>query len=485
MMNMNRVRFAPSPTGYLHVGGARTALFNYLFAKHYDGKFVLRIEDTDVSRSTKEYEEQLMESLLWMGITWDEGPDVGGETGPYRQTERTDIYAKMVGELINSGKAYRVYAYPEEIEALHDDLLSQGKPPHYDQQMLQKFNTSERKKEFEDKGLNPVVFFKMPRKEYRLLDLIKGEVIFKEGSIGDFVILRSNNQPIYNFAVVVDDILMEITHVIRGDDHLSNTLRQLALYEAFEAPIPSFAHVSMILGPDGKKLSKRHGDTSVEQFRDKGFLPEAFFNFLTLLGWSHPEGKEILSYGEIIESFTIDRVNTSAAIFDEAKARWMNGVYIREADLDRITDLTIPFLVQAGLISLEEADANRKWLKRAIDSVRKGVELLLEIPEKMKLYFEEIQVRPLNPENEEQRKVFRSLEAFKDRVEYLNSWSNEEIVSTIKEILKEIKPDRKAFYMSLRHILTASEEGPELVDVVFLLGRNKTLHRLQQALRLP
>jgi len=479
------VRFAPSPTGYLHVGGARTALFNYLFAKHYDGKFVLRIEDTDVSRSTKEYEEQLMESLLWMGITWDEGPDVGGETGPYRQTERTDIYVKMVEELINSGKAYRVYAYPEEIETLHDDLLSQGKPPHYDQQMLEKFNTSERKKEFEDKGLNPVVFFKMPRKEYRLVDLIKGEVIFKEGSIGDFVILRSNNQPIYNFAVVVDDILMEITHVIRGDDHLSNTLRQLALYEAFEAPIPFFAHVSMILGPDGKKLSKRHGDTSVEQFRDKGFLPEAFFNFLTLLGWSHPEGKEILSYGEIIESFTIDRVNTSAAIFDEAKARWMNGVYIRETDLDRITDLTIPFLVRAGLITLEEANANRKWLKRAIDSVRKGVELLQEIPEKMKLYFEEIQVKPLRPENEEQRKVFRSLEAFKDRIEYLNSWSNEEIVSTIKEILKEIKPDRKAFYMSLRHVLTASEEGPELVDVVFLLGRNKTLHRLQQALRLP
>ncbi|HPD36839.1 MAG TPA: glutamate--tRNA ligase [Mesotoga infera] len=484
-MNMIRVRFAPSPTGYLHVGGARTALFNYLFAKHYDGKFVLRIEDTDVSRSTKEYEEQLMESLLWMGITWDEGPDVGGETGPYRQTERTDIYVKMVEELINSGKAYRVYAYPEEIETLHDDLLSQGKPPHYDQQMLEKFNTSERKKEFEDKGLNPVVFFKMPRKEYRLVDLIKGEVIFKEGSIGDFVILRSNNQPIYNFAVVVDDILMEITHVIRGDDHLSNTLRQLALYEAFEAPIPFFAHVSMILGPDGKKLSKRHGDTSVEQFRDKGFLPEAFFNFLTLLGWSHPEGKEILSYGEIIESFTIDRVNTSAAIFDEAKARWMNGVYIRETDLDRITDLTIPFLVRAGLITLEEANANRKWLKRAIDSVRKGVELLQEIPEKMKLYFEEIQVKPLRPENEEQRKVFRSLEAFKDRIEYLNSWSNEEIVSTIKEILKEIKPDRKAFYMSLRHVLTASEEGPELVDVVFLLGRNKTLHRLQQALRLP
>ncbi|MBN2218830.1 MAG: glutamate--tRNA ligase [Kosmotogaceae bacterium] len=479
---MIRVRFAPSPTGYLHVGGARTALFNYLFAKHYGGKLVLRVEDTDISRSTKEFEDQLMESLLWLGITWDEGPDVGGAFGPYRQSERGPVYREMIGDLLQRKQAYEVHAYPEEIEELHDKLLSEGKAPHYDQEMLEVFNTVERISEFKSKGLRPVVFFKMPRKDYRLPDLIKGEVVFKEGAIGDFVIMRSNGQPIYNFAVVADDITMEISHVIRGDDHLSNTLRQLALYEAFGAPIPSFAHVSMILGPDGRKLSKRHGDTSVEQFRDRGFLPEAFFNFLTLLGWSHPDGKEILHLEEIIESFSIERVNTSAAIFDEAKAKWMNGVYIRESDLERITDLAVPFIIESNLMTSEEAVANRKWLKRAIDSVRKGVETLSEIPDKMRLYFEDPQVTVFTPSDDVEKGVYKALEAFKDQVEYLDSWNNDEIVGTIRSILKELKPDRKGFYMTLRKILTSVEEGPELVDIIFLLGRNKTLNRLQRAI---
>ncbi|HCO70499.1 glutamate--tRNA ligase [Mesotoga sp.] len=481
---MIRVRFAPSPTGFLHVGGARTALFNYLYAKHYGGKLVLRVEDTDISRSTKEFEEQLMEALLWLGITWDEGPDVGGAFGPYRQSERGEIYRDMVRDLLERGLAYKVYAYPEEIEELHDKLLSEGKAPHYDQVMLESFNSADRVSEFESRQLNPVVFFKMPRKEYLLSDKIKGEVVFKEGAIGDFVIMRSNGQPIYNFAVVADDISMEISHVIRGDDHLSNTLRQLALYEAFGVPIPSFAHVSMILGPDGKKLSKRHGDTSVEQFREKGFLPEAFFNFLALLGWSHPDGKEILRHEEIVESFTIERVNTSAAIFDDAKLRWMNGVYIRETDLDRITNLTIPFIVESNLMTSEEVIANRKWLRRAIDSVRKGVETLSEVPEKMRLYFDDPELTPFSPSNDSEKGVYRALEAFKDRVEYLDSWNNDEIVATIRAILKEMKPDRKGFYMTLRYILTSAEEGPELVDVIFLLGRNKTLNRLQRALRM-
>jgi len=481
---MIRVRFAPSPTGFLHVGGARTALFNYLYAKHYGGKLVLRVEDTDISRSTKEFEEQLMEALLWLGITWDEGPDVGGSFGPYRQSERGDIYRDMVGDLLERDLAYKVYAYPEEIEGLHDKLLSEGKAPHYDRSMLESFNSASRVSEFESRQLNPVVFFRMPRKEYRLPDKIKGEVVFKEGAIGDFVIMRSNGQPIYNFAVVADDISMEISHVIRGDDHLSNTLRQLALYEAFGAPIPSFAHVSMILGPDGKKLSKRHGDTSVEQFREKGFLPEAFFNFLSLLGWSHPEGKEILRHEEIVDSFTIERVNTSAAIFDDAKVRWMNGVYIRETDLDRITDLTIPFIVESKLMTSEEVVANRKWLRRAIDSVRKGVETLSEVPEKMKLYFDDPDLTPFSPSDDSEKGVYRALEAFKDRIEYLDSWNNDEIIGTIRAIIKDMKPDRKGFYMTLRYILTSAEEGPELVDVIFLLGRNKTLNRLQRALRM-
>ncbi len=481
---MIRVRFAPSPTGFLHVGGARTALFNYLYAKHYGGKLVLRVEDTDISRSSKEFEEQLIEALLWLGITWDEGPDVGGAFGPYRQSERGEIYRDMVRDLLERGLAYKVYAYPEEIEELHDKLLSEGKAPHYDQAMLESFNSADRVSEFESRQLDPVVFFKMPRKEYLLSDKIKGEVVFKEGAIGDFVIMRSNGQPIYNFAVVADDISMEISHVVRGDDHLSNTLRQLALYEAFGVPIPSFAHVSMILGPDGKKLSKRHGDTSVEQFREKGFLPEALFNFLALLGWSHPDGKEILRHEEIVESFTIERVNTSAAIFDDAKLRWMNGIYIRETDLDRITNLTIPFIVESNLMTSEEVVANRKWLRRAIDSVRKGVETLSEVPEKMRLYFDDPELTPFSPSNDSEKGVYRALEASKDRVEYLDSWNNDEIVGTIRAIIKEMKPDRKGFYMTLRYILTSTEEGPELVDVIFLLGRNKTLNRLQRALRM-
>lgn len=316
---MIRVRFAPSPTGYLHVGGARTALFNYLFARHTGGTFVLRIEDTDIERSTKESEEKLMESLLWLGISWDEGPDVGGPYGPYRQSERTKIYREHCDRLIKEGKAYPVYAYPEEIEKIHDELLAQGKPPHYSEELFKQFDTPERRKELEERGLQPAIFFKMPRREFVFIDIVKGKVAFKEGSIGDFVILRSNGLPTYNFAVVVDDMTMKITHVIRGDDHLSNTLRQLAIYEAFEVEAPAFAHVSTILGPDGKKLSKRHGHTSIEEFREKGFLPEAFVNFLVLLGWSHPDGKEIMDENEMIEKFSLERLNSSPAVFDVTK----------------------------------------------------------------------------------------------------------------------------------------------------------------------
>ena len=250
-MGRVRVRFAPSPTGYLHVGGARTALMNYLFARHHGGAFVLRIEDTDMERSSKGLEEQLLDTLLWLGLEWDEGPRIGGAYGPYRQSERVNLYKKYAEELVKAGKAYKVYATPEEIDQVRERLVASGKPPHFSAEDFREFTTPEREKEYSERGENPVIFFKMPRKSYRLADLIKGEITFKEGSIGDFVILRSNGLPIYNFACVVDDHDMEITHVIRGDDHLSNTLRQLAIYEAFEWRPPKFAHVSMILAPTG------------------------------------------------------------------------------------------------------------------------------------------------------------------------------------------------------------------------------------------
>jgi nondiscriminating glutamyl-tRNA synthetase len=385
-----RTRFAPSPTGFLHVGGARTALFNYLFSKRYNGEFILRIEDTDLERSTKESEDQLLRTLKWLDLKWDEGPIVGGPYGPYRQSERLDLYQTKAYELVNNDRAYEAYIYPEEMEEIKSQLLSVGKPPHYTYELISKYNTQERINEYKEKGLKPVVFLKMPQKDYQINDLIKGEVVFKKGAIGDFIILRSNGVPTYNFAVVVDDIAMKITHVIRGDDHLSNTLRQVAIYEAFSAEIPEFAHVSMILGPDGKKLSKRHGATSVEEFIKKGILPEALVNYLALLGWSHPEGKEIMDIEEIIFNFSLDRVSSSPAIFDEAKLKWMNGQYLHSKSIEEIYSLAEPFIIESNLLTKEQYEVNKTWIMKAIETIITSVETLSEIPDAISVFLKDI-----------------------------------------------------------------------------------------------
>ncbi|HCZ05867.1 MAG TPA: glutamate--tRNA ligase [Thermotogae bacterium] len=479
-MDRVRVRFAPSPTGYLHVGGARTALMNYLFARHHGGVFVLRIEDTDLERSSRELEEQLLDTMLWLGLEWDEGPRIGGAYGPYRQSERIDIYKRYAEELVKSGKAYRVYASPEEIDQVRERLVGSGRPPHFSFEDFQEYMTPEREKEYNERGENPVIFFKMPRKAYRLADLIKGEINFKEGSIGDFVILRSNGLPTYNFACVVDDHDMEITHVIRGDDHLSNTLRQLAIYEAFEWEPPRFAHVSMILAPDGSKLSKRHGAVSVEEFAKQGILPEAMVNFLALLGWSHPEGREILSLRELIESFDLDRVHSSPAIFDVKKLYWMNGVYIRNCDIERIAQLVVPYVASSGLMTKDQIDANIKWFKAAVDAVRSSVELLSEFPDKLRIFLEEPEIPEdiiFQIKEKGLRQIFQELQ---DGLASLENWTPEAISSAIKKVLKDFKVDRKDFYKSLRKLLTGAEEGPELLNVIYLLGRGKVLKRLEK-----
>ncbi|MFO7881422.1 MAG: glutamate--tRNA ligase [Kosmotogaceae bacterium] len=478
---MIRVRFAPSPTGFLHVGGARTALFNFYCARHNEGKFILRIEDTDVERSTKESEEQLMNSLMWLGITWDEGSDVGGSYGPYRQSERQDKYQKAVQKLLENGSAYKVYAYPEEIEEIKNRLLSEGKPPHYEKEMFSEFDNEERRKEFINKGLTPVVFFKMPRKDYRIVDMVKGEVTFRKGALGDFVIMRSSGLPIYNFAVVIDDIDMEITHVIRGDDHLSNTLKQLVIYEALEVSPPVFAHVSMILGPDGKKLSKRHGATSVEEFKERGFIPEAFTNYLSLLGWSHPEGKEIMNINEIIKTFTIERLHSSPAIFDEDKARWMNGIYIRESSLERITELSKPYVLKSGLLNEEEIQSNEKWLKKAIDSVRKNAETLTDIAQKLSIYFDEPDYKKIKIEQDDKQKVSGALAVMRDNLDHIDDWNQSSIIGAVKEAIKAKNPSKKEFYHNLRKVLTGKDEGPELIDIIYLLGKNEVIKRIDKA----
>lgn len=468
---MVRVRFAPSPTGYLHVGGARTALFNFLFARKEKGKFILRIEDTDLERSNPEYERMLMDSLKWLGLFWDEGPDVGGEKGPYRQSERVEIYRAFAEKLVSEGKAYRVYAYHEEIEELRERLLSEGKPPHYSQEMFERFNTPQRKREYEERGLSPAIFFKMPRKDYVLHDVVKGEVVFKEGAIGDFVILRSNGLPTYNFACVVDDISMEITHVIRGDDHLSNTLRQLALYEAFEKAPPVFAHVSTILGPDGKKLSKRHGATSIEAFREMGYLPEAMVNYLALLGWSHPEGKELLTMEELIDAFSLDRLSPNPAIFDPQKLKWMNGHYMRNIPVEDLAKRAKSFFEKEGLRVEDEG-----YLMKVLSVVRERADTLSELPKESIYFFADPEVEEIP---EELKGTFEEL---LEEARKLTDWNLERLSEVFKALLKKHVVKPKDFYPTLRRVLTGRNEGPELVSIISLLGRERFVERLARAI---
>ncbi|HEW91175.1 MAG TPA: glutamate--tRNA ligase [Thermotogaceae bacterium] len=477
-----RVRFAPSPTGYLHVGGARTALFNFLFAKNQGGTFVLRIEDTDLERSTKESEMALIDSLKWLGITWDEGPDVDGGYGPYRQSERLNLYREITEQLIKKDRAYEVYVHPEELEELREKLQSEGRLPHYNREMLEKFNTKKRIEEFKNNGKNPVVFFVFNDKEYEINDLIKGKVTFRKGAIGDFVLLRSNGIPTYNFACVIDDHFMHITHVIRGDDHLSNTLRQVALYEALGWEMPNFAHVSMILGPDGKKLSKRHGVSSVEGYRSKGYLPEAMINYLALLGWSHPEGKEILSLEELITSFSLDRVSSNPAIYDENKLKWMNGYYIRNYDIEKLTRISKKFIVNSGLCDEEEFDDKFEWFEEAINSVRNGIDELIELPEKLKVYFENPKF--ISTELNLSPELIEVYSKLLDNLEKAERWNKNEILNIFRKTLKGHKKiSRKDFYMNLRIILTGKTEGPELLDIIYLLGKERVLAKLSDIVK--
>ncbi|MBO8160829.1 MAG: glutamate--tRNA ligase [Thermosipho sp. (in: Bacteria)] len=472
---MVRLRFAPSPTGYLHVGGARTALFNFLYAKKMGGKFVLRIEDTDVERSEKEFEEGLIKALKWLGLNWDEGPDVGGEFGPYRQSERLDIYRKYAQKLIDEGKAYEVYAYPEEIESLREKLLSEGKPPHYTREMLESFTTPERKKEYEEKGLKPAIYFSMPRKEYVLNDIVKGEVVFKEGTVGDFAIIRSNGIPIYNFACVIDDYLMKITHVIRGDDHLSNTVKQIALYEAFGWETPQFGHVSMILGPDAKKLSKRHGATSVEEFKERGYLPEAVVNFLALLGWSHPEGKEIMSLEEMIDAFSLERLGKNPAIFDPKKLKWMNAEHFRNLSDEKALEVSKPYLLKYS--TEKDIENNKEWFINLIKAIKDRVEELTEIPYLVEFFFVEPECKI--ELSQEVKDVYKKLII---EISNIDDWNEKTIYQAFKNAMKGSKVKGKDFYMNLRIVLTGREEGPELIDVVYLLGKEKIINRIKKHL---
>jgi glutamyl-tRNA synthetase len=381
-----RVRFAPSPTGQLHVGNARTALFNWLLARRHGGAFILRIEDTDFERSTRESERAIIEDFRWMGLDWSEGIEVGGDKGPYRQSERLDFYRRHAQELIERGHAYYCFCAPERLEADRQAALAAGRPPMYPG-TCRSIPHDQARRRVED-GEAAVMRFRVPEKRaVTFHDLVRGDVRFDTDVIGDPVLVRSDGIPAYNFAVVVDDHLMEITHVIRGEDHISNTPRQVLLYEAYEWSPPKFAHVSLVMGPDHSPLSKRHGATSVKEFRDRGYLPEALANYLALLGWSPGEGDELLPLDELARRFELEKVGHSASVFDVEKLAWANRHYLKLADPLRLARLAVPYLQRAGWLEEPTAVA-LDYLARIIAPAAASVDRLEQVPTRVHFLFD-------------------------------------------------------------------------------------------------
>ena len=388
MTNEVRVRYAPSPTGHLHIGNARTALFNYLFAKHYGGDFIIRTEDTDEKRNVEGGEESQLQYLKWLGIEWEEGPDVGGDYGPYRQTERLDIYQKYVDELLERGLAYKCYMTEEELENEREEQKAKGQVPKYSG--AHRDLTEEQIAAFEAEGRLPSIRFRVPDDvTYTFNDLVRKDITFESSDFGDWVIVKKNGIPTYNFAVAIDDHLMNITHVLRGEEHISNTPKQMMIYEAFGWTPPKYGHMTLILNENRKKLSKRdeHILQFIEQYRNLGYLPEAMFNFISLLGWSPVGEEEIFDKATLIEIFDPERLSTSPAIFDQQKLKWMNNEYIKNSELDKVIDLAMPYLIKAGKLSEDMDEEQRNWAEKVISLYREQLRYGEEIIELTELFF--------------------------------------------------------------------------------------------------
>ncbi len=471
-----RVRFAPSPTGYLHIGNARTAVINYLVSKKNNAPLVLRVEDTDLERSTKESEISIMDDLKWLGIEWTEGPDLGGNFGPYRQSERFDIYKEYTDKLIAEGKAYHCYCTKEELDEMRaqekdgkESFVYPGKCRNL---------TREEKDRYEAEGRKPTVRFRIPEgKEITVKDMIKGDVTFSSENIGgDFIIVRSDGTPIYNYIVTIDDTLMGITHVIRGEDHLSNTPKQILVAEALGLPVPLYAHMPLVLGPDRSKLSKRHGITSVDLYRKEGYLPEALMNYLSMLGWATESGEEILSTDEIISQFEVTSMGKSAAIFDFKKLKWMNSIYIKNYDEDKIISLLKPEVEQAGY-DLNAIDENQ--LREILLLMRNYCEVLSDIRNYIGMFLEEV-----NEPDEEAAAMLKedySHEIIRAAHELISSEINENNFAseTVSLIKSNTTQKGKKLFMPIRAMLTGRLKGPELDMALPLIGFENCRKRIE------
>jgi nondiscriminating glutamyl-tRNA synthetase len=476
-----RVRYAPSPTGHLHIGNARTALFNYLFARNQGGKFIIRIEDTDKKRNIEGGEESQLKYLKWLGIDWDESVDVGGEYGPYRQSERNDIYEKTFLKLLEEGKAYKCYCTEEELEAERESQVEKGENPQYSGKC--RHLTDEQRAAFEAEGRQPSIRLMVPaNKVYSFEDMVKGNVSFESEGIGDWVMVKKDGTPTYNYAVAVDDYLMKITHVLRGDDHISNTPKQLMVYEALGWEAPEFGHMTLIVNESRKKLSKR--DESIiqfiEQYEELGYLPEALFNFITLLGWSPSGEEEIFTKEQFIEIFDPARLSKSPALFDKQKLTWMNNQYVKKIDLDRLVELALPHLVDSGRLPKDLSGEQLGWARQLIALFQEKMSFGAEIVPLTELFFQdEVQFEEEAKEVLAGEQVPEVLKAFAQEVEGLSVFSAEEIKNAMKAVQKATGQKGKNLFMPIRAAITGQTHGPDLPEAISLLGKEKVLSRLR------
>lgn len=473
-MSEIRVRMAPSPSGFLHVGTARTTIYNWLFARHHKGKFILRIEDTDPSRSDQEMVDAILEALKWLRLDWDEGP--------YYQSRRTEFYEKYAQKLLEKGKAYFCFCTPQELEKKRKQAIASKVDWHYDRTCL-KLSDAEKEEKIK-KGVPKAIRLLVPEGETVFSDLVCGELKKDNKEIDDLIILRSDGTPTYNFACVVDDADMKISHVIRGNDHISNTFKQILIYKALDLTPPHFAHIPLILGKDRAKISKRHGAVSVMEYEKEGFLAEALVNFLALLGWSPKDNREILSTDQMIELFSLEGVNPSNPIFDPEKLEWMNGEYIRACSHEKLLELVIPFLIREKLINQEMVDEKRERLLKFVSLLKERCKTLRDFAEKGKYFFK----FDYRYEPKAASKHFSSAEAahrlrtFVDRLSVLDGFEKKKIEEALRKLADEMKIKPAPLIHMVRLAATGTSAGPPLFDLLELLGKEEVVKRIKKAI---
>ena len=475
-MKRVRVRYAPSPTGFLHIGNARTALFDYLLAKHYDGDFVLRIEDTDIARNVEGGEESQLHYLEWLGIIPDESPQKPNpKYAPYRQMERLDIYREYIDKLLEAGHAYKCYCTAEELEEDYQRQKSEGHvSTRYNRRCLHL--DEETKRAYEEEGKPYSIRLRVPEnKTYTFNDLVRGEISFESKDIGDWVIMKSNGIPTYNFAVVIDDYLMEISHVLRGEEHISNTPKQLMIYDIFGWEAPLFGHMTLIVNEEGKKLSKRDHSIMqyISQYKEKGYLPEAMFNFMALLGWSYPGEKEIFTKEELIDIFDEHRLSKSPSMFDVKKLTWMNHQYLKEMEDEAWLAFVTPFVEEAYDLS----DISTDWLNHLLLLYKEQLQYGEEIVELISMYFKDPELSAEAKEVLEDERTKQVAQAFLDNLP--EEWTVENLKTAFNATKKETGLKGKPLFMGLRVATTHQNHGPDLMNAIYLLGEEKVRMRLE------